>query len=853
MSTNTTSTSDRFGADSLTSSPAQEEGVQKVSASPFAAALPDPAVLARLANEFFAALPGAAEPPGASVPAASPNEVDLRVPYGSAARTAVSDYQREMFSFPGVANSGSVPGLPEMPSNVPIGALNEADFRAIAASLAGVMALVPQVPTPAFSPAILSPSSFSFEGEKAGAWTAAPKFPPAVEMFSFPGVPAIPSSPPTGPPSGSDLAAAASSTAAALIPGAPVPPIAYRTPGSSAAETRTDPWAASPNFPNEVFSFPRVPGVSVPGVPEQGVPEQRVPEPIVSQPSVPASSTSLDTPPSANAPQSIPAIPNAVQSPVLPENTADSTDAGRAESGKAAPAFRAVTQMFSFPGMPGAQSPPGVPVLPSSVTTRPPTETDLRALSAALPGASAAATPPGVPRPVLPSVPVDTSYEEGTPKQSASLPKGVESFEFRPDLAPGELGVAKRPLDPRLIRQDFPILQERVHGRQLIWLDNAATTQKPNAVIDRLSYFYQHENSNIHRAAHTLAARATDAYESAREKTRRFLNASSTREIIFVRGTTEGINLVAQAWGRRNVQKDDEVVITWLEHHANIVPWQQLCSEKGARLRVAPVNDRGEVILEEYEKLLGPRTRIVSFSQVSNALGTITPAREMVEMAHRHGARVLVDGAQAVSHMRVDVQALDCDFYVFSGHKIFAPTGIGAIYGKLDVLDHMPPWHGGGNMIVDVTFERTTYQTAPGRFEAGTGNIADAVGLGAALDYVDQVGMESISGYEHELLIYATEGLLAVPGLRLIGTAREKAGVLSFVLDDVRTEDVGAALNQEGIAVRSGHHCAQPILRRMGVESTVRPSLALYNTREEIDALVAALLRLQAGRGHRNL
>jgi cysteine desulfurase/selenocysteine lyase len=467
------------------------------------------------------------------------------------------------------------------------------------------------------------------------------------------------------------------------------------------------------------------------------------------------------------------------------------------------------------------------------------------------PGASAVTTPPGVPQAAGSSVPGNASLEQGSPKHSGSLPKGVESFEFRPDLAPGELGIASRPLDPRLIRQDFPILQERVHGRQLIWLDNAATTQKPNAVIERLSYFYQHENSNIHRAAHTLAARATDAYESAREKTRRFLNASSTREIIFVRGTTEGINLIAQAWGRRNVQKDDEIVITWLEHHANIVPWQMLCSEKGARLRVAPVNDRGEVILEEYEKLLGPRTRIVSFSQVSNALGTITPAREMVEMAHRHGARVLVDGAQAVSHMRVDVQALDCDFYVFSGHKIFGPTGIGAVYGTLDVLEHMPPWHGGGNMIVDVTFEKTTYQTAPGRFEAGTGNIADAVALGAALDYVEQVGMESISAYEHELLVYATEGLLTVPGLRLIGTAREKAGVMSFVLDDVRTEDVGAALNQEGIAVRSGHHCAQPILRRMGVENTVRPSLALYNTREEIDALVAALLRLQSGRGHR--
>jgi cysteine desulfurase / selenocysteine lyase len=839
MSINTTSTSDRVDADSLTSSPAQEKGVRRLSASPFAAALPDPAVLARLANEFFAALPGA------GLPAASPNEVDPSVPSASVPRTSVPDYPREMFSFPDLPDSGSVPGLPEMPSTVPMGALNEADFRTIAASLAGVVSLVPQFPDASSASAMASSSAALLQEEK-GPWSAAPQFPLALEMFPFLLIPASPSSPPTAPPSGSDLAAAPSSPVAASVPRAPIPPPAYQTPGTSGDGNRTDPWATAPNFPNEVYSFPRVPGASGPGVLERGGQVT-----IVSQPSMPVSSASPDLSYSANDSQSVPAIPKSIPSPASLENTAESADAARAVYGKAAPTFPPVAEMFSFPGVPGVQSPPGVPVLPSSVPNRPPTETDLRGLTAALPGASSATTPPGVPLPAVPSVPGKTPYEEGTPKQSASLPKGVESFEFRPDLAPGELGVAKRPLDPRLIRQDFPILQERIHGRQLIWLDNAATTQKPNAVIDRLTYFYQHENSNIHRAAHTLAARATDAYESAREKTRRFLNASSTREIVFVRGTTEGINLVAQAWGRRNVQKDDEVVITWLEHHANIVPWQQLCSEKGARLRVAPVNDRGEVILEEYEKLLGPRTRIVSFSQVSNALGTITPAREMVEMAHRHGARVLVDGAQAVSHMCVDVQALDCDFYVFSGHKIFAPTGIGAVYGKLDVLDHMPPWHGGGNMIVDVTFEKTTYQTAPGRFEAGTGNIADAVGLGAALDYVDQVGMESISAYEHELLIYATAGLLTVPGLRLIGTAREKAGVLSFVLDDVRTEDVGAALNQEGIAVRSGHHCAQPILRRMGVESTVRPSLALYNTREEIDALVAALLRLQSGRGHR--
>jgi cysteine desulfurase / selenocysteine lyase len=333
---------------------------------------------------------------------------------------------------------------------------------------------------------------------------------------------------------------------------------------------------------------------------------------------------------------------------------------------------------------------------------------------------------------------------------------------------------------------------------------------------------------------------------------RRFLNASSTREIVFVRGTTEGINLVAQAWGRRYVEKGDQVVITWLEHHSNIVPWQQLCVDKGACLRVAPVDDRGQIMLEEYEKLLGPRTRIVALSHVSNALGTILPAREMVDIAHRHGARVLIDGAQSVAHMREDVQALDCDFFVFSGHKIFAPTGIGVVYGKVDILDTTPPWQGGGSMIADVTFEKTAYHPAPKRFEAGTPNIADAVGLGAAIDYVSEVGIESIARHEHELLTYATAMLNTVPGLRIIGTAAEKAGVISFVLDEFRAEDVGAALNQEGIALRAGHHCAQPILRRFGLEATVRPSLALYNTQEDIDALVAALLRIQAGRGHRN-
>ena len=433
-------------------------------------------------------------------------------------------------------------------------------------------------------------------------------------------------------------------------------------------------------------------------------------------------------------------------------------------------------------------------------------------------------------------------------RQLAPAGSGVLS---EPSKVPADglpaLSLSSQPFDAYAVRRDFPILQERVHGKPLVWLDNAATTQKPQSVIDRLSYFYQHENSNIHRAAHELASRATDAYEAAREKVRRFLNASTVHEIIFVRGATEGINLVAQSWGRQNIQKDDEIVITWLEHHANIVPWQMLCAEKGARLRVAPVDDSGQVLLDEYQKLLGPRTRLVAFAQVSNALGTVTPATEMIEMAHRYGAKVLLDGAQAVSHMHVDVQAYDCDFYVFSGHKVFAPTGIGVVFGKLDILEHTQPWQGGGNMIQDVTFEKTTYQPAPGRFEAGTGNIADAVGLGAAFDYLERVGMVNVARYEHDLLVYATEKLQRIPGLRLIGTAREKAGVLSFVLDGFRTEDVGAALNRQGIAVRAGHHCAQPILRRFGVESTVRPSLALYNTCEDIDALVAAIWNLKQG------
>ena len=410
---------------------------------------------------------------------------------------------------------------------------------------------------------------------------------------------------------------------------------------------------------------------------------------------------------------------------------------------------------------------------------------------------------------------------------------------------------AHPPFDVHAVRRDFPILQERVNGKPLIWFDNAATTHKPQAVIDRLAYFYQHENSNIHRAAHELAARATDAYEGARDKVARFLGASSPDEIIFVRGATEGINLIAKTWGWRNVGEGDEIVVSHLEHHANIVPWQQLATAKGARLRVIPVDDSGQVLLDEYRKLLNDRTRMVAVTQVSNALGTVVPVKEIVAMAHRAGAKALVDGAQSVSHMRVNVRDIDADFFVFSGHKVFAPTGIGAVYGKREVLEDMPPWQGGGNMIADVTFEKTIYHGPPTRFEAGTGNIADAVGLGAAIDYVERIGLENIARYEHDLLVYATRGLLTVPGLTLIGTAKDKASVLSFVLDGYTTEEVGRALNEEGIAVRSGHHCAQPILRRFGVEATVRPSLAFYNTCAEVDTLLAVLRRLAAGRARK--
>ena len=418
----------------------------------------------------------------------------------------------------------------------------------------------------------------------------------------------------------------------------------------------------------------------------------------------------------------------------------------------------------------------------------------------------------------------------------------VPSFYFLESAQVPKVPVAAHPaFDVRTIRRDFPILATRVNGRPLVWFDNGATTQKPAAVIERLSYFYRNENSNIHRAAHELAARATDAYEGSRRQIQRFLGAAAPEEIVFVRGATEAINLVAQSWGRANVGAGDDIIISHLEHHANIVPWQHLAIERGASLKVIPVDSTGQIDLFQFQRLLSDRTKIVSITHVSNALGTITPVKEMVELAHRAGAVALVDGAQSVPHTPIDVQALGADFFVLSGHKLFGPTGIGVLYGRQSILENMPPWQGGGNMIEDVTFEKTRYQRPPWRFEAGTGNIADAVGLGAAVEYLNTIGMANIEQYEHGLLEYATKHLLTIPRLHLIGTAAHKASVLSFVIEGLEPTAIGSALNEEGIAVRAGHHCAQPILRRFGHESTVRATLAFYNTSEEIDTFIAAL------------
>jgi len=418
--------------------------------------------------------------------------------------------------------------------------------------------------------------------------------------------------------------------------------------------------------------------------------------------------------------------------------------------------------------------------------------------------------------------------------ESVGVPKNL-GFQSANAVAP--LGT----FDVEGVRKDFPALHQLVNGRPLIWLDNAATTHKPQSVLDATSSFYGRDNSNIHRAAHTLAGRSTDLFEAGREKVRQFLGAADAKEIVFVRGTTEAINLVAQSYGKQNIGKDDEIILSNLEHHANIVPWQLLAEQTGAKIRVIPANDRGELILEEVPKLFNARTKIVSVTHVSNALGTINPVEEIIAIAHGYGVPVLVDGAQSTPHIPINVQAMDADFFVFSGHKVFGPTGIGALYGKSHLLESMPPWQGGGHMIKDVTFERTIYNSAPEKFEAGTPDIAGVVGLGAAIDYMFSIGIPALAAYEHTLLEYATAAMASIPGIRSIGTAHHKASVLGFVIPGIENAKIAKHLDQQGIAVRAGHHCAMPALRHFGVESTVRPSLAFYNTYAEVDALVKAV------------
>jgi cysteine desulfurase/selenocysteine lyase len=433
----------------------------------------------------------------------------------------------------------------------------------------------------------------------------------------------------------------------------------------------------------------------------------------------------------------------------------------------------------------------------------------------------------------------------GTPEPTKDISQSGRQGEANRtgETFPSKHKVGNIPVDQ--IRADFPILAERVdNGHQLVWFDNAATTQRPRAVIDRISYFYEHENSNIHRAAHTLAARATDAYEAARQKVADFIGAPSTDNVIFTRGTTESINLVAHSYVKPLLAPGDEIILTILEHHANIVPWQIIAEETGAVIRVAPIDSTGQICLASYAKLFNNRTRFVSATQVSNAIGTVTPVNELVSIAHGFGVRILIDGAQSVSHIPVNVSITDADFFVFSGHKIFAPTGIGVVYGKSDVLAAAKPYQAGGNMIADVTFERTQYQPPPNKFEAGTGNIADAVGLGAALDYVTKIGLPNIAAYEHFLLEYATEKLQSINGLHIIGNAANKTSVVSFVIDGHSIQDISKHLSASGIAIRVGHHCAQPILRSLGLEGTARPSLAFYNTTGEIDFLAERLRTL---------
>ncbi len=399
--------------------------------------------------------------------------------------------------------------------------------------------------------------------------------------------------------------------------------------------------------------------------------------------------------------------------------------------------------------------------------------------------------------------------------------------------------------DVNRLRQDFPILQENVHGVPLVYLDNAATSQKPRSVIEAINNYYAKQNANIHRGVHTLSEKATQSFETAREKVRKFINAKNSEEIIFVRGTTEAINLVAQSYGRAKLQAGDEIIITTMEHHSNIVPWQIVCEQTGAILRIAPINDTGELLIEEFIKLINDRIRLIAMVHVSNALGTINPIKEIIHTAHQKNIPVLIDGAQSSAHMAIDVQDLDCDFYTISGHKLFAPTGIGVLYGKAKLLNEMPPYHGGGDMINQVTFTKTTYKPLPYKFEAGTQHIAGVIGLGVAIDYINQIGMSAIENYEHQLLLYATEQLIKIPGLQIIGTAKHKASIISFIIEGIHAHDIGTILDQYGVAIRAGHHCTMPLMERLGLAATARASFAFYNTAEEIDKLVAAIKQVK--------
>ena len=610
------------------------------------------------------------------------------------------------------------------------------------------------------------------------------------------------------PPTGIYGAPAGVPGSGAPLAGVPVP-TALPTPSTASA--------AAPSLATGVPPLPAAP--SYPGAPLPGVePAGFIPPGSLTEPSiyghrgaaphrVPAGVAPLDAPAgSTTGLYFLPPAP-AANLPTASPPTPSPTAAGFPES---------LPPGLGYPGvtLPSGLTYPGAP--------------------ASLPGfESAGLLPPG-------TVPFASVYgfETGappsgqakTPADAPPAPSGAYYFlPPAPAVATGQPAtppLARQQFDVNVIRRDFPILQERVHGKQLVWLDNAATTQKPRAVIDRLVHYYEHEYSNVHRGAHALAARSTDAFEDARQKVARFIGAASASEIVFVRGTTEGVNLVANSWGRKHLQPGDEIILSTLEHHSNIVPWQFLAETHGVVLRVIPVTDRGEVLLGDFEKLLGPRTKLVAVTHVSNALGTVLPVGEITQAAHRYGARVLIDGAQAVAHFPLNVQALDVDFYILSGHKLFAPTGVGVVYGKQAVLEDMPPWQGGGNMIEQVTFERSTFMPPPMRFEAGTGTLGPAVGLGAAVDYLERIGMANIARHEHELLVHATEALARIPGVRLIGTAPEKAGVVSFITDRFSVEEMGNILDQEGIAVRAGHHCAQPSLARFGLSSTVRPSVA---------------------------